>query len=915
MSNEKPGAGTESLRAEYDRLDEARTEGVPWPKWGPYLSERQWGTVREDYSANGDAWNYFTHDQARSRAYRWGEDGIAGVSDDQQILCFSLALWNGVDPILKERLFGLTNSEGNHGEDVKEYYFYIDSTPTHSYMKTLYKYPQNAYPYEDLVKTNAKRSRSEAEYELLDTGVFDQNRYFDVFVEYAKADTDDLLISITAYNRGDQDATLHLLPTLWFRNRWWSDSTPHPPGILSIDQDGPAIRAEQAEIGTYELSCEGVPVYLFTDNETNEERFGGKSASAYTKDAFHRYLLHGEKNAVNPAQRGTKATAHYDLKIGAGKSLTVRLRLSKVELVKRPPFADFASMMELRRKEADDFYQLVLPQHVTDDEKLVMRQAFAGMLWSKQYYHYDLEHWLAKRDVPLDQEGNTRNSGWFHMLTQDVISMPDKWEYPWFAAWDLAFHTLPLAMVDLSFAKDQLKLMLNSLYLHPNGQLPAYEWNFGDVNPPVHAWACLALYRAERAQCGRADIPFLEQAFQKLLLNFTWWLNRKDATGRNVFQGGFLGLDNIGVFDRSSPLPTGGHLEQADGTAWMCLFSQNMLQIAIELSASNAMYSEMALKFTEHFLWIASAMDSLGQSEERMWDEEDGFYYDILRYPDGRATRLKLRSMVGLLPLCATTVIEGHYLEHFPETAKRVDDFVRRHPDLREHITSLQTRGVNDRRILSVLNERKLRRVLQRMLDPNEFLSDYGIRSISKCYEGKPFVFEYTGGQNSVEYLPAESNTGMFGGNSNWRGPIWMPVNTLILRALYQFYQFYGDDFKIECPTGSGKMMTLFEVAEDINGRLAKIFLRDEKGRRAVYGGMKSMEKFQNDPYWKDLILFHEYFHAENGAGLGASHQTGWTGVIAYLMKLGALVTPAAALATESAYAASQVEPHKPTST
>jgi hypothetical protein len=912
MVSENVSAKAESIRAEYDRQDEARTEGVAWSKWGPYLSERQWGTVREDYSQNGDAWNYFTHDQARSRIYRWGEDGIAGVSDDRQILCFSLALWNGADPILKERLFGLTNSEGNHGEDVKEYYFYLDSTPTHSYMNMLYKYPQKAYPYDDLVQTNKKRSRSEAEYELLDTGVFDQNRYFDVFVEYAKADTDDLLIAVTAHNRGDQDAALHVLPTLWFRNLWWEEKTRTPRPTLSVSKDGASIHADHAELGAYELHCEGAPTLLFTDNETNEERNGGKSVSPYTKDAFHRYLVHGEAKAVNPAQTGTKAAAHYDLKIPAGKNVTVRMRLTKTGGEKDPTLDDFASTMELRRKEADDFYQLVLPQHVSDDEKLVMRQAFAGMLWSKQFYHYDLERWLSQRDVPKDQEDNVRNSGWFHMLTKDVISMPDKWEYPWFAAWDLAFHTLPLSMVDLTFAKNQLKLMLNSLYLHPNGQLPAYEWNFGDVNPPVHAWAVLALYRAERSQCGRADLAFLEQCFQKLLLNFTWWLNRKDATGKNVFQGGFLGLDNIGVFDRSSPLPTGGHLEQADGTAWMCLFSQNMLQIAIELSASNPMYIEMALKFTEHFMWIASAMDAVGANEDKMWDEEDGFFYDILRLPNGHATRLKLRSMVGLLPLCATTVIENRYLEQFPETAKRVEDFLNRHPELCENITSLLTKGVNGRRILSLMNEGKLRRVLHRMLDPNEFLSDYGIRSISKSYEGQPFVFQYAGGQSSVEYLPAESNTGMFGGNSNWRGPIWMPVNGLILRALYQFYQFYGDDFKIECPTGSGTMMTLFEVAVEINRRLTNIFLRDKNGRRAVYGGI---EKFQNDPYWKDLIYFHEYFHGENGAGLGASHQTGWTGAIAYLMKISALITPEAALSTESAYAAIQVDPHKPTST
>ncbi len=917
MPQDKAVAAAESLKAEYHRLDEARSQGVAWAKWGPYLSERQWGTVREDYSQNGDAWNYFTHDEARSRVYRWGEDGIAGVSDDQQILCFSLGLWNGADPILKERLFGLTNSEGNHGEDVKEYYFYVDSTPTHSYMKTLYKYPQKAYPYDDLVHTNGKRSRAEREYELLDTGVFDQNRYFDVFVEYAKASPEDLLIAVTAYNRGDQDAELHLLPTLWFRNMWWNEERPGPRPQLSVAHGKAGtragIRADHAEMGSYLLSCEGEPALLFTDNETNEERHGGKSVSAYTKDAFHRYLLHGETAAVNPKQCGTKAAAHYDVKVPAGKSVTIRMRLTKAGDPMISAFSDFSSILALRLKEADDFYRTIVPQHVSDDEKLVMRQAFAGMLWSKQFYHYDLERWLNERHAREDQEeAGVRNSGWFHMLTQDVISMPDKWEYPWFAAWDLAFHTLPLSMVDLSFAKTQLKLMLNSLYLHPNGQLPAYEWNFSDVNPPVHAWAVLALYRAERAECGHADVAFLEQCFQKLLLNFTWWLNRKDAEGKNLFQGGFLGLDNIGVFDRSSPLPTGGHLEQADGTAWMALFSQNMLQISIELSASNFMYVDMALKFTEHFLWIASAMNTVGENDDAMWDEEDGFFYDILRFPDGHATRLKLRSMVGLLPLCATTVVESSFVEQFPETTKRVDDFLKRHPELSENITSLRTKGVHGRRILSLLNEGKLRRILHRMLDPNEFLSDYGIRSISKSYDGHPFVFHYVGGESTVEYLPAESNTGMFGGNSNWRGPIWMPVNTLILRALYQFYQFYGDDFKVECPTGSGKMMTLFEVATEINRRLMNVFLRDEKGKRAVYG---DMDKFQTDPYWKDLILFHEYFHGDNGAGIGANHQTGWTGVIGYLMKLSALITPEAALTTESAYAAIQVEPHKPTST
>jgi hypothetical protein len=913
MTNDKVSTSTQPVKAEYDRLDESRVQGVPWTKWGPYLSERQWGTVREDYSANGDAWNYFTHDEARSRVYRWGEDGIAGISDNQQLLCFCLALWNGADPILKERLFGLTNSEGNHGEDVKEYYFYLDSTPTHSYMKMLYKYPQKAYPYDDIVQTNKKRSRSESEYELLDTGVFDENRYFDVFVEYAKANPEDLLIAVTAHNRGDKDATLHLLPTAWFRNTWWAENAPSSRPALTASKDGLGVHADHPVLGGYELRFDGNPALLFTNNETNEERRGGQSITPYTKDAFHRYLLKGEKAAVNPTQSGTKAAAHYEMKIPAGKSSTLRMRLTKSGTAGKIGFDDFSSVMTNRLQEADEFYRMVLPEHVSDDEKLVMRQGFAGMLWSKQFYYYDLERWLEARNAPEDQvAAGVRNSGWFHMLTQDVISMPDKWEYPWFAAWDLAFHSLPLSMVDLSFAKTQLKLMLDSLYLHPNGQLPAYEWNFGDVNPPVHAWACLALYRAERAECGRADISFLEQCFQKLLLNFTWWLNRKDADGKNVFQGGFLGLDNIGVFDRSSPLPTGGHLEQADGTAWMCLFSQNMLQIAIELSATNPMYSEMALKFTEHFLWIAGAMTNVGEDGDQMWDEEDGFFYDILRLPDGRATRLKLRSMVGLLPLCATTVIETPYLDHFPDLMKRVEDFLTRHSELCDNITSLRVKGVNNRRILALLNEGKLRRVLRRMLDPNEFLSDYGIRSISKTYEGHPFVFEYPGGRNTVEYLPAESNTGMFGGNSNWRGPIWMPVNTLILRGLYQYYQFYGEDFKIECPTGSGKMMTLYEVAVELNRRLSNIFLRDATGRRAVYG---SLAKFQNDPYWKDLILFHEYFHGDNGAGIGASHQTGWTGVISYLMKLSSLITAETALKTESAYAALHAEPNKPTST
>ncbi|HJT22479.1 MAG TPA: hypothetical protein VJ746_18545, partial [Nitrospira sp.] len=875
--------------AEHARL---LTDGPAWKRWGPYLSERQWGTVREDYSDSGDAWNYFTHDHARSRAYRWGEDGIAGISDDQQRLCFALALWNGKDPILKERLFGLTNSEANHGEDVKEYYFYLDSTPTHSYMKYLYKYPQAAYPYGDLVQTNSCRSREEMEYELLDTGVFDGDRYFDVFIEYAKADPDDILVQITAFNRGPQAAELHLLPTVWFRNDWASwVARPAPKPVLRQGK-GPkgtsVVAASHSVLGEYVLHCEGDATLLFTDNETNNERLFPQypNASPYVKDGINNYLLHGQKHAVNPDRTGTKASAHYALRIPAGKSEKVRLRLVKNSAGSGAQFGKaFDETFGARLQEADEFYRAVTPPSVSSDAAGVMRQALAGMLWSKQYYFLDADQWLAEHQAnPLHQQHrHFRNRDWFHMVNRDVISMPDKWEYPWYAAWDLAFHTLPLSIVDPDFAKQQMQLMLRGLYLHPSGQIPAYEWNFSDVNPPVHAWATLFLHRTELALRGKPDVDFLKTAFNKLLLNFTWWVNRKDRFGKNVFEGGFLGLDNIGVFDRSAPLPTGGHLEQADGTAWMALFTQNMLELAIEITPHDRTYEDMVEKFIEHFLYIAAAMNQVGQ--DGMWDEEDGFYYDLLRLPDGSATRLKVRSMVGLLPLCAVTVIEEWQRERIPGAMDRIKQRAAQMPELLRYIhpTGPAHRGVNDRGILALVNQERLRRILSTMLDENEFLSPYGIRSLSKVHQRHPYVF-HTGGQEyRVDYLPAESNTGMFGGNSNWRGPIWMPVNVMIMRGMWQYYLYYGDTFKVECPTGSGNMMNLFEVGMEIGNRLTRMFVRDAEGKRPVYGGART---FQEDPHWRDHILFYEYFHGDNGAGLGASHQTGWTGLIAKVIQL-----------------------------
>ncbi len=888
------------MSVESRRLEETST-AVPWKKWGPYLSERQWGTVREDYSEDGDAWNYFPHDHARSRAYRWGEDGLAGISDDRQLLCFALALWNGRDPILKERLFGLTNSEGNHGEDVKEYYFYLDSTPTHSFMRYLYKYPQNAYPYEQIVKINSGRGREEREFELLDTGVFEQERYFDCFVEYAKADPEDLLIEITLVNRGSEEAQVHVLPTLWFRNTWsWEGDAPRPL-LKSLGQkDGFAtVMAEQERLGQRYFYCEGSPELLFTENETNTERLSGQpNPSPYVKDGINAYVVEGKTDAVNPDLSGTKVTARYILSIPAGASQTVRLRLSPTAPGKTTgPFGSaFAKTMQARKNEADEFYRELAPAGMSEDGAQVMRQALAGMLWSKQFYYFDLNRWLEERGnnpfKATDRQA-PRNGQWHHMYNADIISMPDKWEYPWYAAWDLAFHAQPLTLVDLDFAKGQLDLMLREHYMHPNGQIPAYEWNFGDVNPPVHAWATIFTYMVGKYQ-GRKDFRWLERCFQKLLLNFTWWVNRKDRNNKNVFEGGFLGLDNIAVFDRSKELPTGGNLEQADGTAWMTLFCQNMLEIALELAEEDPSYTEMALKFMEHTIWIASSM-TLGTGGVKMWDEEDGFFYDVLRLPDGTSEQLKVRSVVGLLPLCAATVFSGSIIERFPEIMVRFRNFLSSRCDLVESIQDVFEDGVDGRRLSAVLNRDKLRRVLSKVLDESEFLSPHGIRSLSRYHKDHPYVFSAGGQEYRVEYLPAESDSGMFGGNSNWRGPVWMPINAMLIRALVHYYGFYGDDFKIECPTGSGVEMTLYQVAEELARRLNTIFMLGADGKRPVFEGMGA---FQTDPHWRDNILFFEYFDGETGAGLGASHQTGWTGLVARSLHLFATITPERVLAS-----------------
>jgi hypothetical protein len=860
----------------------AEPEGRGWKRWGPYLSERQWGTVREDYSDDGNAWGYFSHDQSRSRAYRWGEDGIAGISDDKQRLCFALAAWNGADPILKERLFGLTNAEGNHGEDVKELYYYLDSTPTHSYMKALYKYPHRAYPYDDLVRTNGGRGKDAPEYELLDTGVFDQDRYFDVFVEYAKAEPGDVLIRITACNRGTEAATLHVLPHLWFRNTWQHEGETDRP---ELSTDGPRlVHGTHPTMGEMWLTAGNGSIFLFTENETNPARVPGTPPGGrFFKDGINDWLVQGKREAVNPAQRGTKCAVYRQISVPGGGQQVFRYRLSGTRPGADPLGAEFDRIFQTRIAEADDFFRSLTPPSLTEDQAGVLRQALAGMLWGKQYYSLHVEPWLQQHSVKGQSQRSFRNSDWFHMVNDDVISMPDKWEYPWYAAWDLAFHTIPLAIVDHGFAKRQLELMLDDVYLHPNGQIPAYEWNFSDVNPPVHAWATLLIYAEETARSGKGDVAFLRRAFHKLLLNFTWWVNRKDPSGRNVFEGGFLGLDNIGVFDRSKPLPTGGRLEQADGTAWMALFSQNMLEISLELASEDPVYEEMASKFLQHFFWIASAMDRLGENNDEMWDEEDGFFYDVLRFPDGGATRLKVRSLVGLLPLCATTVISEEVAKRSPQLARRAAQFAERHPELTANIADPRRPGHKGRRLFAICDEKKLRRILARLLDEKEFLGPHGIRSLSRVYAREPYFFEYNGTKSAVAYLPGDSDSGLFGGNSNWRGPVWFPINALILRALVQFYLYFGDEFRIECPTGSGQMKTLYEVAMEISGRLAGTFLRDGDGRRPVHG---NEERYRTNPHWRDLVLFYEYFHGDTGAGIGASHQTGWTGLVARLLQI-----------------------------
>jgi len=876
------------------RLQEARDNHVPWKKWGPYLSERQWGTVREDYSQTGNAWDYFSHDQARSRAYRWGEDGLAGISDDQQFLCFALALWNGADPIIKERLFGLTNSEGNHGEDVKEYYFYVDSTPTHSYMKYLYKYPQTAYRYDDLVKTNRQRSRLEFEYELMDTGAFDDDRYFDVFVEYAKPSPEEMFIKISVWNRGPAAASLHVLPTLWFRNTWSWSRTPSPKPVLK-QLDDQTVVASRPELGERYLCSDRAVPWLFTENETNSERlFHLPNTSPYVKDGIDNYIVHRQREAVNPQRTGTKAAAHYELTVPAGGVQVIQLRLSDRRLSPKDAFGtEGERVWKARLSEADEFYADILPASMSEDARLVIRQAFAGMLWSKQFYYYPVQDWVEVEDeiLPPDCQRRvaTRNREWFHLDSADIISMPDKWEYPWFAAWDLAFHCVVLARVDIDFAKNQLRLMTNQVYLHPSGQIPAYEWNFSDVNPPVHCKATWQIYVIEKYFRGKGDRAFLESMFHKLLMNFTWWVNRKDAFGNNVFEGGFLGLDNIGVFDRSAPLPTGGTLEQADGTSWMAMFCLDMLTIALELALDNPVYEELACKFYEHFIYIAGAMDRIGLNNDELWDEEDGFYYDVLQFPRGDATRIKVRSMVGLIPLFASSVFTADLVEQLPLFKERSGYFARQNAAFITNIHNPAEPGMAGRHLLSPVNRQKLVRILHRMLDESEFLSPYGIRALSRYHKEHPYAFTVGGNVYRVDYEPAESSTGLFGGNSNWRGPIWMPVNALLILSLRKMYSYYGDELKVECPTGSGKLMTLWEVANEIARRLGNIFLRDAHGRRAVYGEGK---KFQADPHWRDLILFYEYFHGDNGAGIGASHQTGWTGLITWLLMSPVVMNP-----------------------
>ncbi len=869
------------MQSERDRLLQARDRTSHWRRWGPYLAERSWGNPREDYSADGTAWEYFSHDHARSRTYRWTEDGIAGICDNHQRLCFAFAFWNGVDPILKERLYGVSGPEGNHGEDVKEYYYYLDSTPTHSYMKALYKYPQSPFPYSDLAGTNRARSRTESEYELIDTGIFDQNRYFDIFIEYAKNDVDDILVRATVINRGPDRATLHLLPTVWFRNTWsWGYGAPRPE--LSR-HDTHTIDIQEQTLGRFRLWLEDAPPLLFTENESNTMRLWGfDSGQPYNKDSFHRYVTQGWVSAVNPEETGTKACGVYQIDLEPNGSKVLHFHLYSASNAVHVPAPNFHQVFLDRMEEADDFFSFA-PAALSNDARMVQRQAFAGLLWSKQFYHYVVEEWLKGDPAmppPPPERLLGRNRGWIHVYNDDVLSMPDKWEYPWFAAWDLAFHTIPLAMVDPDFAKQQLSLLLREWYQSPNGQLPAYEWEFSDVNPPVHPWACWRVYKIDGKLNGKPDAEFLESAFHKLLMNFTWWVNRKDSQGNNIFEGGFLGLDNIGVFDRSKPLPTGGFIEQADGTAWMGMYCLMMLRIAIELTLHDKSYEDIASKFFEHFLYIASAMNRLGG--DGLWDEEEGFYYDRLRMPDGRGIPMKLRSLVGLIPLFAVTTLDAEAINRMPGFKRRMNWFIKHRADLCFNIASITRPGQEERTLLSLVQPSRLRRVLQLMLDESEFLSPHGIRGISRYHLDHPFVLRADGQDYSVKYEPAESATNLFGGNSNWRGPVWFPVNYLMIESLQRFHHYFGDELKVEFPTGSGVLLNLSDVACQLSRRLSRLFLRDEQGRRPVFGGA---EKFQCDPHFRDHILFYEYFHGDNGAGLGASHQTGWTALVAKLLQ------------------------------
>jgi hypothetical protein len=884
-----------TLKAEARRLDLANRREVDWKLWGPYVSERAWGTVREDYSKDGAAWDYFPFEQSHLKAYRWNEDGIAGICDRKQNICFALSFWNGKDEILKERLFGLAGNQGNHGEDVKEYYFYLDNTPTHSYMKYLYKYPQNAYPYKLLKEENLRRDKSQPEFELIETGVFAEDSYFDCFVEYAKAGAEDICIKITVSNRGAEAAPLHVLPTVWFRNKWsWFPDAQKPEmkkGETSAENIS-IIDLRQEDLGDFQLICEGSSQLLFCENETNFQKlYGSENKSPFTKDGINDFVTGKNFNAVNPKQSGTKAAAQYVLMVPPQGTEEIYLRLQKLNtsaggFASHDDFIeDCKAVFRQRIAETDEFYADIIPGNLTADEKNVMRQSLAGMLWSKQFYQYIIKEWLEGDPAfgaPPEERLTGRNAEWRHLYNDDVISMPDKWEYPWYAAWDLAFHCISLALVDSEFAKRQLILLLREWYMHPNGQIPAYEWALGDVNPPVHAWAALRVYRIEAKRTGIPDRAFLERIFHKLLLNFTWWVNRKDQEGNNVFEGGFLGLDNIGVFDRSAKLPSGAVLEQSDGTSWMAMFCLNMLGIALELAKTDKVYEDVASKFFEHFVYISDAMNNVGTEKSELWNERDGFYYDVLHLPNQRNIPIKIRSMVGLIPLFAVETLEHDWLDNLPDFRRRTEWFLKNRSDLTDEISCLQERGQKNRHLLALVNKNRLQRILRCLLSENEFLSDFGIRSISRYHKANPYVFEIGGNRHEVTYEPAESRTGMFGGNSNWRGPIWFPMNYLLIESLQKFDYFYGDALKVEFPTGSGIFLTLWQVSQELEKRLSKIFTKDEEGNRAVFG---NVEKFQADENFRDYVPFYEYFHGDNGRGLGASHQSGWTGLMGKILQ------------------------------